>query len=341
MESIMRAIAFAGAAAAVLTTAGCLGPRVKDKPGASAHLLPAGATVPYASDSPELKNQITLNDGIDDKALAMNGDVILRADGLSNGMPVKYWSFGASTRAPSPIYKFFARTDTGALTPIVHPPLVDALPGDPGYSGVHSIVNVVVTADYHGELITTSEALADAIELGLIEVPAPAGKFVASPIVLLTAPDTVGPSLQVGENPAGHVVAHPEEIYGRGYRAGAFELGGAAGIQPGAFILPASEVSFLRPPDGPVYDPSRPIFQATIPAAPPADGAKVASYTPLSIVIDVDLKTPADFDNVKSDTDLFVRTAGAISGVKTDKVAQFQVTPSILLLPLQFQDGVP
>ncbi|HEU4726875.1 MAG TPA: hypothetical protein VFT22_03270, partial [Kofleriaceae bacterium] len=226
------------AAAAVLALGtGCrLHPLVDDKPGASAHILLAGATVPSASTSLELANQINANDGVDDKAIAGNNGIIPRGTGVSDGAVVRYWSFGLTTRAPSPMYRFFERTEAGDLMPISHPPLVDALPGDPGYSGVHAINQVVVTEAYRGELITSSEALADAIDLGLVEAPMPTGTFVASPIVL------PGTMLDVGAPEP--VTAEP--VYGRGYEVGAFELGGARGVQPGAVFVPTRQVSFLR-----------------------------------------------------------------------------------------------
>src|ERR1041384_3619865 len=104
------------AALLALAAAGCrLDPLVKDKPGASAHLLPAGAMVPSAVSNPELANQIALNDGVNDRALMTNGGVIPRGTGVSSGKAVRHWSFGAGNRAPSPIYKFYERLETGEL----------------------------------------------------------------------------------------------------------------------------------------------------------------------------------------------------------------------------------
>lgn len=320
----------AGVAFAMATTACRLDPLVKDKPGASAHLLPAGTDVPSAATSPELTNQINLNDGVDDKALVASGGIIPRGTGTSGGVTVRYWSFGQTTRAPSPLYKFYARTSTGDLMPIGHPPLVDALPGDAGYSAVHSIVQVVVTADYAGQLITTSSALADAIDLGLIEEPMPTGTFVASPLVLPGTP------LEVGDPPV--MPAMPETVYGRGYVVGAFELGGKLGIQPGSQLLPTSQVSFLREMGKATFDAAHPVFQAVIPTASPTGKA---NYTPISVVVNVDLAANVTIAQINSDSQLFTRTDGAISATDPTRVALFQVTTSFLMLPLQFKDGAP
>jgi glycine/D-amino acid oxidase-like deaminating enzyme len=121
-----------------------------------------------------------------------------------------------------------------------------------------------------------ANALADAVELGLVEEPVPIGRFVASPIVL---PGTL---LDVGGST---VVA--ETVYGRGYAVGAFEFGGMLGVQPVGGLLPTSQVSFLRETGMASYDAAHPIFQATIPTAP---ATAKANYTPLSIVVNVDLQ---------------------------------------------------
>jgi hypothetical protein len=309
--------------ALLVALTGCLDPLVEDGAGASANLLPPGADVPSAADNPELAAQIALNDGIDDRALLAAGR-ITRGTGFSGGQAVRFWSFGPATRAPSPLYQLY--DDAGPIT--AHPPFVDAVPGDPGYSAMHTLTKVHVTAKYAGELITSVAALADAVDLGLVDDPLPLGLFVASPIVLPGTPLEVGP---------GDATVLPETVYARGHRVGMFRFGGDRGVQPGAFILPTLQVSFLRDHDGAGYDASRPVFQATIPAAPPA--GMTINYTALSTVVDVDLA-----DNtaaaVKADGDLFKRSAmGAITG--TMGIASFQVTPTVLLLPIQFEEGQP
>jgi hypothetical protein len=324
MEPIMH-VATSAAVALAMAAAGCrLDPLVTDNPGASAHVLPAGAPVPSAADNPELANQINVNDGVDDKALVASG-AIPRGSGASNGMPVKYWSFGAASRAPSPLYKFVARTEAGALTPVGHPPLVDALPGDPGYSSVHTINQVVVTADYAGQLITTASALADAVELGLVEEPVPTGTFAASPIVLPGTPLDVGGATVM-----------PETVYGRGYVVGMFEFGGMLGVQPGGALLPTRQVSFLREVGTAIYDAAHPIFEATIPTTAPNT---TANYTPLSIVVNVDVQ-PGTASSITNDDQLFTRTMGTITGTG-NAVVQFQITTAILMLQLQFAEGAP
>src|SRR5450432_2997127 len=93
---------------------GCrLNPLVGDKPGASVHVLPSGTTIPSVTTNAELTNQITLNDGLDPKALMMSGGVVMPGTGMSAGAAVDFWSFGATTRAPAPLYLFFSDSPSG------------------------------------------------------------------------------------------------------------------------------------------------------------------------------------------------------------------------------------
>lgn len=330
----MHRLAPAALAGAVAFAAlgGCrLDPLVNDTPGASSHIFPANTTIASAADNPELANQIGLNDGIDDKVLTINNGTIPRGTGLSAGDPVRYWSFGLANRAPAPLYEFFSRDDAGTLTPINHPPMIEANPGERSYNPLHAINRVVVTSAYSGQLITSGEALSDALDLGLVEDPEPTGFFVASPIVL------PGTKLEISSKPGVPPVV-AREVYGHGYRVGMFELGGARGVQPLGGFLPTRQVSFLRESSKPGYDTTRPIFQATIPAAPPA--TDTANYTPLSVVVNVDLRSGSAAD-ILSDAQLFMRDQnGAIIGT-TPSVQAFQVTSSILVLPLQFAEDAP
>ncbi len=310
-----------------LSTAACLHPLVSDTPGASSHLLPAGTVVPSVTDNLDLANQIALNDGLDDTMLAASMGVIQRGMGESAGGTVAFWSFGPATRAPSPLYILYQDTGSG-LVPIDHPPLIDALPGDHGYSALHTITQVVVTSKYAGQLITTTAALSDAVDLGFVNTPMPTGTFVMSPIVL------PGTTLEVGAA----TPAVPETVFANGYTVAMFRFGGALGIQPGSMLLPTSQVSFLREAHAATYDATRPIFQATIPAAP---ATAKPNYTPLSIVIDVDLADGMPASSITQDSDLFMRSAAGAIATTSDKVAQFQITATQLLLQLQFTVGQP
>ncbi|HEY0478206.1 MAG TPA: hypothetical protein VGD37_11860 [Kofleriaceae bacterium] len=325
------AAALAAAAASLGATVACrLDPLVDDKPGASASILPSNAAIPSVADDPDLLNQITLNDGLDPSALDASGGVIPRGTGFSNGDLVHFWAFGAADRAPAPIYLLGTGDAAAAFTPLTtHLPLVDAVPGDSEYNPIHTIYRVVVTAAYHDQKITTTAALADAIQLGLVSAPVAIKTFVDSPIV------RPGTRIEVATG----VTAMPTQVYAHGHIADTYQFGGALGLQANPFgLLPTKQVSFLRTSNSVGYDTTRPIFQATIPTAAPKT---MTTYTPLSVVVDVDLSITAA-DNLKKDGDLFGRSAatGAITSTVSPPVAAFTVTSTLLVLQLQFAEGL-
>lgn len=317
------------AAAAVATAACQLDPLVSDMPGASANILPSNATIKTADQNPNLLTQLILNDHLDTTALAMNANIIKRGSGQSSGSQVMYWAFGQTDVAPAPIYIFGTGAPTSpAFQKNDHLPLVEAVPGDSGYNPLHAIYNVAVTDRYHGEKITTTGALADAIAIGLVAKPVATRVFVNFPIVR--------PGLRLEVGGSNGTVAS-SRLYGDGYIVDGFQLGGKYSMQPNPVgLLPTSQVSFLREPQQGAYDATRPIFQATIPTSPPQ---MVANYTPVSIVVNVDVAMGAAA-TITSDSQLFTRSAtGAITGSNAG-VLQFTVTTTALDLQLQFEDGV-
>jgi hypothetical protein len=326
------------ALASLGAAAGCrLGPLVDDQPGASASVLPKGTQVPSVAMNRDLTAQITINDGLDGDALTMSNGVITRGTTgfTADGMQVKYWLFGQTDLAPSPIY-VFGRGDptSSSFVPLTdHPPMVGVVPGDPEYQPIHTIYRVAVTDTYDGQKITTLGALSDAIELQLVQPPLAIKVFVNWPIV------RSGLKLEVG------IVApiDPTPVYAHGYAVDSFPLGGPRGMQPNPFgILPTSQVSFLREAGKPDYDPNRPIFQATIPPAAPTPAQMFPSYTPISAVVNVDLVPGRNATDIHKDSDLFGRdNDGNITTANQSNVARFTVTDQLLDLQVQFAEGSP
>lgn len=334
-----RLVDYLVALASLGAVAGCrLGPLVDDQAGASANVLPSGTAVPSVAMNLDLANQIAVNDGLDDKALMMSSNVITRGSGgfAADGTPVKYWAFGETDLAPNPIY-IFGRGDPmlASFTQLPdHPPLVGVVPGDPEYQPIHTIYRVAVTDKYDGQRITTLGALSDAIELGLIQAPLAIKVFVNWPIV------RSGLSLEVGPGPGATIA--PTPVYAHGYVVDGFPLGGPRGMQPDPFgILPTSQVSFLREAGKPDYDMSHPIFQATIPPAPPLPGAGL-NYTPISAVVNVDLVAGRSVTDIHRDSDLFTRDMDdKIVAVNSSNVARFTITDQLIDLQIQFAEGAP
>lgn len=338
----------------VLVFAGCdrLGPRVDDLtadaiptdapvdnavPGTH-FILPAGATVPHVSSHAGMVAQIRLNDGLSDSALQMAGGVLARSVGKSGGATVSFWNFGAAPVAGNfavvaPVYVL---VDTDGITPLPHPLLLDTIPGDSSYSQVRRIMFVPVTASYAGELLTRTEAIAEALELGLIAEPIAAGTWRSLPVV---PHDTL---LEVGANPP----LAPIEVYAAGYLVTAFPLGTIQPLRNGGVPIGqesrlVSGVATGTPPVMPTTADPQPVFQYPIPTAPPTT---TPNYTPLTAQVDVRLVGGVAPTAVTDDTQVFRRnpvTTGSINGYLTDTVASFTITTNVTFRHIQFQEGLP
>src|SRR3979409_318065 len=86
-------------------------------------VLPADAVIPSVTSNGDLLNQIILNDtgllrnksilhgSLGTTTLMQNNNIIVRGTGMAasaagDGVVVKFWPFGAATRAPNPLYQF-------------------------------------------------------------------------------------------------------------------------------------------------------------------------------------------------------------------------------------------
>ncbi|HMI93810.1 MAG TPA: hypothetical protein VK509_20695 [Polyangiales bacterium] len=174
--------------------------------GYSAELRPKGSAIASVDTDVLLKNRILMNDGIETDSVAVR-------TGFAAGAPVSYWDFGVAPASLEPIWTFVRRAKDGSAEPIDHPDLIDSIPGDMSYSPFRALYEVFVTSAYAGERITSLRALEDAIELGLVEDPAPPTLYVDRPVA-----------------PAGTRLppdAMPEPVYYRGRVAAQFRIGGA------------------------------------------------------------------------------------------------------------------
>ena len=330
--------------------AGCLGPRSEDVTSPQ-FVLPAGSAVPSVADNPELVTQIRAFDGLNDATLMMSNGVIVRGTGKATdpanptgpGVPVRFWNFGpvplnAAFAVKSAVYVISDANGDGTFTPRPeHPWLIPYLPGDVGYGAIHQIFYVPVTPAYAGELVTSFDALSEAIELGLVTEPVSLGQWRNLPVV---PPDT---TLEVDTDTA----VPPIEVYGRGYRVTAFALGGALGVQPlRTGLVPIGQESRLLSgvvaPDGtlPTTPDPQPVLQYGVPSEPPA---MAFNYTPVVTELDVRLASGVAPSAIDKDADLFVRNAmtGAITGQVAATVDDFVVTTTVTNRQLQFEVGSP
>lgn len=312
------------------------------------NLLPAGAPVPSISDNTELINQIRLNDGLSDSALAASNGVVTRGTGKSGGVTtVRYWNFGpvpteGTIAVVAPIYVFGTLdASSGAFTPLPnHPPLIDTICGDTRYSPIRRVYNVAVTATYAGEEITSMPALAEALDRGLVTDPVADGTWANMPVVL------PGTTLEVGD-PMMYPPVPSTHVYVRGYVGDVLVMGTMFGRQPLRNAqVPIGQDSGLQsgvatgvPPIlSTAIDPS-PVFQYTIPTAAPTT---TPNYSPLCTDVTVRLADGIAPSAIASDTDLFKRSSsGAITGYRSDNVASYTVSTTTNNLQLQFAEGSP
>lgn len=159
----------------LLAVSGCLDPLVSDVPASGHGVLPPGSILPSIDDDPAAAAELADDDGLD--------GVVPRIAGFADGLPIHSWDLGPAPAFAAPVYKLFRRAADGTFTPVVHNTLVDALPGDPGYSPYWGVYRVVVTDRYQGEVIPSVAAIADAVDLGLVEPPVALDFAVDCPIV--------------------------------------------------------------------------------------------------------------------------------------------------------------
>lgn len=343
----------------LLVLAGCdlLKPRVGDEtvdasgpsidaardaaPNAPRFVLPAGAEVPGVATNAELLSQIKIFDGLNDNALAMAGGVVTRSTGKAAGATVMYWSFGSAAMADNyivsaPVYMLANDDGAGNLTPRNdHAWLVDSIPGDARYSALRRIVYVPVTVMYAGELITSIDALNEAIELGLVGEPKPAGTWRNMPIV------PPGTKLELGGSAA---PMEATKVYGRGHVLDALPMGYVQPLSSGRIPM-GQEARLLTgvatgtpPVLSTQLDPT-PVFQYGIPAAPPTT---TFNYSPVVTELDVRLANGVEPSAINGDAQLFKRsTTGAVTGYYTDAVASYIVTTVISNKQIQFAEGAP
>jgi hypothetical protein len=308
-------------------------------PGGPRFVLPPGTPVPNVADSAELVSQIKIFDGLNDNALAMAGGVVTRSPGKATGVVVMFWNFGAVPIADNyivsaPVYVLANDDGAGNLTPRTdHPWLIDSIPGDTRYSSMRRIIYVPVTAAYAGELLPSIDALNEAIELGLVGEPKPAGTWRNMPVV------PPGTKLELGGTA---MPAEATKVYGRGYMIDLFPLGLAQPLSSGRIPM-GQELRLLSgvPSGAPpvlttTLDP-QPVFQYGIPAAPPTT---TFNYTPVVTELDVRLAHMVDPTAITSDAQLFKRsTTGALMGYYADAVSNYIVTTTVSNKQIQFAEG--
>ncbi len=221
------------------TSLGCLEPQVGDELGPRGFVLPAGTEVPSAHDDAYINQQIADHDGVD--------GVVPLLSGFANGEQVRYWDFGETPTFAAPLFILAKRNDAGELEFPPHNTIIDAIPGDPGYSPYWSVLILEVTDLYNGELITSFAAIEEAQERGLVLAPSLPTFAVNCPAV---ATDV---ALDVGE---GAPVPPPSEFFWQGKKVRYYDLG-IMPVQDGTVAARSSMFVVSREGKEPLSEPLR------------------------------------------------------------------------------------
>lgn len=219
----------------------CLDPQVGDELGPRGFVLPAGTEVPSAHDDPYINQRIADNDGVD--------GVVPRLSAFANGAPTHYWDFGKSPSFAAPLFALVERNAEGELELLPHKTIVDAIPGDPGYSPYWSVLHLEVTDLYNGELITSFAAVEEAQERGLLLAPTLPTFAVNCPAV------ATGVTLDVGLGPD-ESLPPPSEFFWQGKTVRYYDLG-TMPITDGTIALESAVLVVSREGKEPLSEPLR------------------------------------------------------------------------------------
>lgn len=120
---------------------------------------PPGTNVPdLATADPALAAMVEEADGVEGTRPMLNGFV--------DGEPVRYWTIGLSPAAPQRV-GVLCRESGGECALEDHPLVLEALPGEEGYSHFGRVVEVRLSEGYGGEVMASFDAIDDAVADGL------------------------------------------------------------------------------------------------------------------------------------------------------------------------------
>jgi len=227
--------------------------------------------------------------------------------GYADGEAVRYWNIdGANARFIAPLYQ--VQDERGEP---VGRPIIDAVPGDSGYSPWWRVHIVRTTDAYAGEVPQSREAIDAAVKAGLLLEPQATSKIVNCPMVWLS---------QFTQSP-GSPTIEATTVWYRGYQAHWLVFPGEFLVEPTRRTMPIFPVYLLQRIDegAPLYefatgvdidgdavlDNSNNIF---------ASGLGGARYSPLweahivRVSADypsIDTSSTADLSALRSELDLF------------------------------------
>ncbi len=258
--------------------------------------------------------------------------------GWADGEEVRYWNVdGDNSNVIAPYYQLEDREGQPLDRPVI-----DVLPGEPGYTPWWRRVRVRVTERYLGQKLWSREAIVAAEEAGLVETPEPTEQVVNGPVSLAAVRVPLGD---------GDRAAAPEPIWYRGQRAHWLRFRDEHRVPVDSQVMPAFPVHVLQRIDegAPLYefvtgvdldgdavlDHSNNVF---------AGGLDQPRYSPLWFVSLV--RTKADYRSVEGGArpeltgeDEFMDATGRVA---SERVVSITPLPNLLVnCPIQRRRGEP
>lgn len=194
----------------------CVDPLVSDAVERPDLILPAGSELPMLTDDPIARTALDRADGLDD-------DLVELRSAFAHGERIWYWDLGPASPEPIPLYLLvvadpqgFFQTPAGNFAPLPdHPPIFDAIPGDPGYSPWWRVVIWPVTATYDDQVLGSFAAMDEAFRQGLVSASITLPMAINCPVVL--------PEARLQTTPGDvSALASPTEAYYKGLEVAYF-----------------------------------------------------------------------------------------------------------------------
>jgi hypothetical protein len=293
------------------------------------------APLPSIEDDAALSLQIDANDKIDTVAMRLRAFV--------HGEPAAYWHLGVEAATAMPLYQLCARTAEEDCAPIDHPPIVELLPGDEGYSPFGRVYAVRVAPSWRGRIASVAE-LDGAVASGEAQAPVETTRYLHCPIASSAS------ALEVAR---GATITAERIVYARGMEARCFDFGGGVLEPDGEMIvrnvyvlrrdgdeMPLVETARMQDlnGDGDLSD-SNNVFGV---------GIGDSDYTPLWRVVRVVVPTDyASIDTYQDQTradytrteDMFTVSPEYEITPMEGQVIDFELTDFLLNCPIQIEEG--
>jgi hypothetical protein len=321
---------FAACALQLLWLFGCLEPEA-ELGIYSSYVMPADYRVPHYEEDQAAAKKLDLNDGL--------GTSITLRSGYAEGAEVQYWDLGTLTATTlRPMYIFRMANDPNGVMQqdqVIHPDLIDSIPGDTAYSPLRQIYVVFVTDRYRGERITSLRALEDAAELGLVSSPQPHPFFANCAVTLSTVQIQITDdgSSTVGSDAyyRGHIVKQfcagglVADVGAIKLKDNAFTAGNAYVLRRQSELSPLDESALKQDlnDDGDQID-TNTVFDSEVRADP-------GVYTGIWKSYDVSVSRTFQLGDVKAESELFDRKGSALAA--TAKVLDYKDTGVFLNRP--------